>query len=254
MAKYEQALRVYEQLAVCYESQGQAKLRDWFLVLAADTALSAGQTDAAEAFRLRLLQLNPHHLLKPYASFAEAMQSKDIKGYVADLRVTYPPGVAADLLQSQAATANDVGREHSEAALPARVVGTRPQPSAPSAAETELKVYRVSAATSQSEPLARQPSLPPTRPAPAQALPESTWLPPPVAPSMPTLAVSRPMPHRPVAALEPVLPRTTLAAPTTDPDTATGAWVSTLLFVLVLLLSLGWTVYAFVRPFVEWLR
>ena len=34
------SLQVYEELATWYDRQGQAKLRDWFLVLAADLALT----------------------------------------------------------------------------------------------------------------------------------------------------------------------------------------------------------------------
>jgi hypothetical protein len=94
MQNTEHTVRVYEDLADWYDRSAQAKLRDWFLVLAADAALAAGQADEAERLRGRLLHANPHHLLKPYASFAEALQSRDVQGYVADLRRTYPPEAA----------------------------------------------------------------------------------------------------------------------------------------------------------------
>jgi hypothetical protein len=74
------SLQVYEELATWYDRQGQAKLRDWFLVLAADLALTLGQRDLAERFRQRLLHANPHHLLRPFATFAEALQAADVKG------------------------------------------------------------------------------------------------------------------------------------------------------------------------------
>src|SRR5262249_13715278 len=78
MANAAQPVRVYEELADWYDRQGQAKLRDWFLVLAADAALAGGRVDEAERLRGQLLYLNPHHLLKPFASFAEALKSPDV--------------------------------------------------------------------------------------------------------------------------------------------------------------------------------
>jgi hypothetical protein len=87
-------MHIYEDLAQVYERQGQPKLRDWFLVLAADVAATAGWSDEAERLRLRLLSYNPHHLLKPFATFAEALKSPDIQSYIGDLRRTYPPDTA----------------------------------------------------------------------------------------------------------------------------------------------------------------
>src|SRR5205085_11918442 len=69
------------------------------LVLAADAALAAGSGDEAERLRLRLLQLNPHHMLKPYSSFAQALEAPDVSTYVRDLRQNYPPEVAEGLLR-----------------------------------------------------------------------------------------------------------------------------------------------------------
>jgi hypothetical protein len=90
MASTEQTVQHYHELAESYEQRGEAQMRDRFLVLAADAALTAGRPDEAERYRKRLLQLNPHHLLKPYASFAEAMKSRDVKDYIEALR-KYPP-------------------------------------------------------------------------------------------------------------------------------------------------------------------
>ena len=95
-----EALRVYESLADWYERQAQAQMRDRFLLLAADTALAGGQPDEAERLRLRLLQHSPHHMLRPFASFAEALGSPDVQGYLSDLRQTYPPETAEQLLGS----------------------------------------------------------------------------------------------------------------------------------------------------------
>ena len=93
-------LQVYKDLAECYERRGQAQMRDRFLVLAADAALSGGQPGEAERLRLRLLQANPHHMLKPYASFEQARAAPDVDTYVRNLRLNYPLEVAADLLRA----------------------------------------------------------------------------------------------------------------------------------------------------------
>src|SRR6266849_4992682 len=99
MASAEQATRIYRELAEDYGRQGQAQMRDRFLVLAADAALAAGQQDEAERLRGRLLQHNPHHLLKPYSSFAEAMNSMDVQNYVSALRRNHPYEKAEHLLE-----------------------------------------------------------------------------------------------------------------------------------------------------------
>ncbi len=96
----ENLLGVYKELADWYERRRQPPMRDRFLVLAADAALSAHQPNEAEALRLRLLKVNPHHMLKPYASFAQALKAPDLLTYVKDLRVNYPANVAEDLLRT----------------------------------------------------------------------------------------------------------------------------------------------------------
>ena len=81
----ENLLRIYRELADWYERQRQPQMRDRFLVLAADAALLAGKTDEAERLRLHLLNVNPHHMLKPYPSFAQALKAPDLLTYVKDL-------------------------------------------------------------------------------------------------------------------------------------------------------------------------
>src|SRR5260370_20385607 len=93
-------VRVYRELAEIYESQGQAQMRDRFLVLAADAALTAGRPEEAERLREVLLQHNPHHLLKPYANLGEALKSSDIRNYVAALRRSHPYERAEHLLET----------------------------------------------------------------------------------------------------------------------------------------------------------
>ena len=91
MAVSETAVRRYEEQAELHDRRRQTRERDAFLVLAADAALSLGQRDRAERLRQRLLALNPHHLLKPFPSLAEALKSPDIQCLVEDLRRQYPP-------------------------------------------------------------------------------------------------------------------------------------------------------------------
>ncbi|MHB8736662.1 MAG: hypothetical protein ACYC6M_15275, partial [Terriglobales bacterium] len=111
-------LQVYKELADWYERQGQPAMRDRFLILAAESAFSAGKPEEAERLRQRLLQGNPHHMLKPFSSFAQALQSTNIQIYIHDLQVNYPPKTAEGLLQGL--------RGGSEATLPGAVPQTAP--------------------------------------------------------------------------------------------------------------------------------
>jgi hypothetical protein len=90
--------RLYEDLANHFAHQGESRQRDQCLVLAADAALSAGQPAEAERLRKRLLLTNPHHLLRPYASMAEALETPDVREFVIDLRKQWPPETVAKLL------------------------------------------------------------------------------------------------------------------------------------------------------------
>lgn len=101
---------MYEDLANHFARQGESRQRDQCLVLAADAAQNAGMTQEAERLRKRLLLTNPHHLLRPYTSMAEAMQSNDVRDYVLDLRKQWPPDSVAKMLKpsSPAGSANPV--------------------------------------------------------------------------------------------------------------------------------------------------
>ena len=82
---------IYEEFADKCDRQGDARQRDLFLVLAADAAYGAGNKEQADRLRLRLLELSPHHLLRPFANFAEALRSSDIQDYLTNLRRQFPP-------------------------------------------------------------------------------------------------------------------------------------------------------------------
>src|SRR5262245_20075881 len=170
----DQPQRTYTDLADLYDRQGQLRQRDWFLVLAADTAQAAGQPAEADRLLGRLLGLNPHHFLKPFRSFAEALQSPDVLGYVANLRRNYPPERAADLLhaeerKSSGGSANDEGTLRG----PSRPASPQP-PHKPTAAGSEPQVVyaRVQGAPAAEPepppapqtPAPRPPAHPPRRP------------------------------------------------------------------------------------------
>src|SRR5436190_2253838 len=85
---------IYKELADRHERQNQPQMRDRFLVLAADAALGAGRAAEADLLLARLLRSNPHHMLRPFPSFAAAMASPDVQKYVAELRRAHPPAQA----------------------------------------------------------------------------------------------------------------------------------------------------------------
>jgi hypothetical protein len=222
MPSADQTVRTYRELAEDYGRQGQAQMRDRFLVLAADAALSAGQEDEAERLRGRLLQHNPHHLLKPYSSFAEAMKSRDVQNYVGALRRNHPYDKVEGLLQ---------GLHKSD-----RGHGARQEP--PEGPE-DLKVFR--GMDGGKEPRATPPS-PSARPAvPAQSSPPPSPTRPAGAPD--TLPVSR----QPYPSLDKL--RAITAAAREDRDPSPGAWVAIVLFILVLVLGISLAGYTLLRPF-----
>lgn len=101
----EETQRLFEELANRFDRRQEPRQRDIFLVLAADTALSGGRGGEAERLRARLLQSNPHHLLRPFPTLREALHSSDMRDYVADLRRRFPTTHAEELLETM--TAND---------------------------------------------------------------------------------------------------------------------------------------------------
>lgn len=143
MASADHLIALYRELADWNDRQGQAQLRDRFLVLAADAALAGGRTEEAETIRRRLLQLNPHHLLRPFATFAQALRASDVQTYVGDLRQSYPPDAAEHLLESLRAESGEKGN-HQEPSIEATLpVVQLPRPPADSLASATqpLKVY-----------------------------------------------------------------------------------------------------------------
>jgi len=201
MRNPETLLRVYEELASRFTRQNEPRFRDHCLVLAADAALSAQRPQDAERLRQRLLQHNPHHLLRPFASMTEAMQAPDVQEYIGDLRRQWPPEFVQKLYLGSR-----------DEPLP-----TEPPPAAPAAPPAPV----------MPQPPISRPDLPVVRRTEPAAKDATAAAPPPreAAPAVP-----RPAPPAPVLA-RPVPPRP-LPGPAVPamPANAAGAWVATMLF------------------------
>ena len=162
---------LYQELADWYERHGDAPSRDQFLVLAADTAASSGNQSEAEQLRQRLLQRNPQHLLGPFASFDTAIQSPDVHELVAELRLSYPPVAAEQLLEllRTDTTAPATGEmEPPPAKVSALDMGSPPALTqlGTGLPNTTLKVYSPLSATDNEEPETPALSPPLTLPSP----------------------------------------------------------------------------------------
>ncbi|MEI7684015.1 MAG: hypothetical protein WCL32_03245 [Planctomycetota bacterium] len=100
--------RIYHELSIRYDRQREEGLRDVFLLLAADVAFASGRGDEAERLHHEMIQANPNSIVRPFPSFAAALQSLDIQDYLADLRRQFPPEEAEKLLLK--VRANPLGR------------------------------------------------------------------------------------------------------------------------------------------------
>lgn len=251
-------LRIYKELADWYERQRQPQMRDRFLVLAADAALLAGKADEAEKVRLRLLKVNPHHMLKPYTSFAQALKAQDVLTYVKDLRVNYPADVAEDLLRT---LQGDEKRPTAgvPATLPPGVAFdgsvTGPLPRGLAEGETYLKSNEEEVDLGQTAAPGAFNS-PRRAPAPPQTIPLQGQhsARPAVAPAR-SATPPRAVPvasRRPLPAPLPPDARTGLPPPAAEPTTATGgSWLAVLLFLLVAVSGLALTGFTLLRPYLQ---
>jgi hypothetical protein len=255
MPSVDQIVRVYQDLASCYVQQGQAQMRDRFLVLAAEAMYSAGRTEEAERLRGRLLQVNPHHLFKPFASLSEAMKSTDVKNYLEGLRRTYPPDKAAHLLESLRSGKEEPAaqRASEEQARPTKAVGVPETPAEP------IKVFRI-----------KEDEGPPRSPAALEkgnrAFPRAAAAgkerpqPAPAAAGRPATPVpaARPVSTAHVASAPPLWPEANPPSPwqprTPEPDrpeSGPGAWIGASLFWVLLAASLALAVYTLGKPFLR---
>lgn len=228
----ENLLRVYKELADWYEKQRQPPMRDRFLVLAADAALLANRPDEAESLRLRLLKVNPHHMLKPYASFTQALKAPDVLTYIKDLRVNYPANVAEDLLRTL-----QTDCKHLPAATPVPAsLGSLGGP----AASDELFLNSKEA----------HHDLAPT--APPAALAAAYPLCPDSRPQ--TLPLQAPLPRRPRNPMPAPLPFAADPAPikrSEEKSSEGGSWLTVLLLLLVLASGAAVAAFTCLRPYLS---
>ncbi len=267
--------RLYLELADGYEQREQPQFRDRFLVLAADAALAAGDEEEAERIRQRLLAANPHHLLRPYASFARAMETDDVRQYVAEQRQNYPSDVAQGLLRSMHRV-DEAHQHHIPVTAPLLNLGGDPDvlmddPEQPLKLFASLEEPKPAPAPAPAVP----PTLPPesfprtrTAPPPTRQVPQRPYeaelpptLPPPPRPKPPTAnrpapppPAPRPAPRaapapRPAKApsLPPFAPTAAPAPPQADSEGG-GAWFSAFLCGLTLAAGVALAAYSLVRP------
>jgi hypothetical protein len=247
MPGVDEKIQLYRELAEIYDGQGQAQMRDRFLVLAADTAFSAGQTDEAERLRTRLLRLNPHHLLKPYESFAEATKSPDVQNYLIALRRSHPYERTEYLRESLRRE-----EEESKPGVKAAPPVARNDAPTPTKDGPDLQVYRVAdggetprADPSRSRPVA--PDFSTTKDKLSKSSP---------APASSSQAKHAPAKARPTD-LPSVyrLPSDNAGFEPVEDTPVGGAWVSVGLAGIAFLAGIILAVYTFARPFLprKWL-
>jgi hypothetical protein len=233
MPSSDHMLLVYRDLADWHERQGLDELRDRFLVLAAATAQAVAEADEAERLFQRLLASNPHHVLRKFASFADAMRATEVQSYVEELRQEYPLHAVEDLHASVR-----------EAAAPApRPIWTQTRTLPPTAPVIDLdrspeplKVFRDEDTSPPPKP--RKSTLPTARP--SRILAAS-------AAARPATVVVKPY-----AAQQPqVPPRSRPAAVEPDTDEEPRGWVALGLFIIVLAAAMFLGVVTLIQPFVR---
>ena len=230
-------LQVYKELADWYERQGQPAMRDRFLILAAEAAFSGGKTDEAERLRQRLLLTNPHHMLKPFNSFAQALQSTNVQIYIHDLQVNYPPETAENLLRNLHGGSGEVNLDVPQTAPLFQLADEPTLPLVPAAEPPKVIPLRA-------EPPPKLPSPLPIKPTqfdrPATRKPTTG--------SMPT--GKAPRPAAAARSMRPLTPRDTYASSGAEESAAAaGSWLTYLLFGMTVTAGVALAVYTLARPF-----
>lgn len=235
-------IELYQQVAEAYHAQAKYQERDRFLVLALDAAHTAGQNSIAEQIRLRLLELNPNHLIKPYATTATALQSSNFVTYSSQLRKNFPPAKAQALLRELGGPLLPQPKRTmlADSTYPTAVPAEDPKTPTWSQVNVDIKpktiagpnigifnVQDVPRVTPTDDPLANVP-VNPQPPAPFNLAPAAR-----PARHPEFIPAPRPQPE-----------------PETDGrSSAAGIWIGNILFVLIFLASLATLAYIFVLPF-----
>jgi hypothetical protein len=227
---------IYRDLADYHERQGLDQLRDRFLVLAAASAQSAGQSDEAERLRQRLLRNGDHHLLRPFTSMAQAMCALDVQAYVEELRLEYPVHAAEDLLASVRGPAQPAKRGSTRALPPTAPVIDLDRPADPFKVYPARDEADVPILPEWDQRPRRKTSFP--SPKPSRLLPAA-------ASARPaTVVVKRPT----VLQSSPQIARR-MAVESDDVDESAGRWLGPCLSVLVLAAALYLAGLTLLQPF-----
>ncbi|MCS6976124.1 MAG: hypothetical protein NZM31_03810 [Gemmatales bacterium] len=243
MATTYEAVELYQRIAEEYHRLDAPEKRDRFLVLAADAAFAAGNRQEAERLRRAILNRNPNHLLKPYATFEEALRSADIEAYLQQLRRRYPAEAAMTLLEQLRRTGQ---------ATPAASFLPKPSRNGSDDIALPLVVPEKSAGVSRPVKEHAMNDAQSGRPSPNPQV----W---PTAPSRESGTGGGPgvfglkpevPPTRPLPTAPPPLPMTAAPPPTEEP--VAGGWVGGMLCVVAVLAALALLVYVFAAPFVPW--
>ncbi len=249
MPTAEQNCALYKQLAEKYHGRGRFQERDRFLILAADTAWNAGDVAKAEELRRRIMDFNPSHLLKPYATFEAALKSPDILAYVQQLRRGYPRERAMELLRELDAASKPAGMDDDQIRTYASDEGASNKPAA-------APWSNPSKPAEPPKPQGKPPVIPfkqEPAPQPSAAAPEKQKVIPFQMPPAPALANDK---QKIKAATPPVKDKVKDRAwpvplETVLPPIQAGSWIGELLFTLVLVLSCLAIGYLFVWPYVR---
>lgn len=86
----ESMLDLYLHLASAADADARPIQRDKFLILAAGIAQTVGYAGIAEDCRLRVIENNPNHLLRQFATVREALRSSEVRYYIRQLLRLYP--------------------------------------------------------------------------------------------------------------------------------------------------------------------
>lgn len=236
MASLTQSLQIYRDLADAYEQLGQVTMRDRFLMLAADAAHQLNQPQEAERLRQRLLTGSRHHMLRPYASFAEALTAPDVQTYLRDLRLNYPPDVAEQMLASLQGVGGPVHHAQQppfgESSPPVPVTAPLLDLDSPSPALGRGRSPRPTALPAETYPLADAPerpldqTMPPPRP-----------------------AARSPVDRPPAPARAPAAPPPEPRPPATKEPRNRARWFNAVLAILLLLAALAVAAFTVARPF-----
>ncbi len=89
MAETDQTLGMYLHLVRASRMRGQALVRDKLLVLAGVQAHEMGLEPIADLCRHKILAHNPHHLVRRWPTFSEALNDDEFQLYFKQLRRRY---------------------------------------------------------------------------------------------------------------------------------------------------------------------